>query len=1325
MSGEVMMRFSQSGDPEAYLSLNQERWWFLQQLQLQSPAYNLPISMKLKGRLEVEALRQALKVMVRQHTILQSVFPFVNGRVEVRAMGDAGLELSLKDFSQVPPERRMAQAAEWLAAVARHPFDLAKGPLVRTALACLKDDEHLLLLVLHRIIGDASSAKLLAREMISGYTAAVRGQPAPVGATTWQYEDFICWQRQELSQRLQEGIAFWKHLLNDASILEIPADRPRPPIQTSNGAVQEMRLPGDLAKELQELSHQKSTGLSLILLAALQILLHRYTQQADIVVGCAVNGRHRPETLSLIGCCDNILVCRTQVQSEASFDQMLAQLRTAWQEAMANQDIPFAKVVKEIITSRDMSRTPFFQVFFDFDEPPWEGQQTDGLTIEPWFFDPGIATYDLTLKVLPDRGGLECLFIFNTDLFEGATIGRMAGHYQTLLQGLVANPGEPIFRLPLLTAPERQQILVEWNDTATAYPKDRCMHELFADWALHRPEAEALSFAGRVLTYRELDIRSNRWAHYLRRLGVGPDTPVGICMESSVEMLVGMLGILKAGGCYVPLDVEYPAERIAFMLADTQAKMLLTQPHLLMGFGENLEALTLCVDPDDTEVAAESPQSPENIARPDNLACIFYTSGSTGKPKGVPVLHYAVNRLVRDTNYINFQPDDRVAQASNISFDGASFEIWGALLNGGCLVGCPKEILLSAGDFAIYLRDQKINVLFLTPALFYQIAREAPTAFRSVRDLVMGGEILEPRWVREVMRQAPPARLINGYGPTESTTFATWYQVAEIPEENRAIPIGRPISNTEVYILDRNLQPVPIGIPGELCIGGDGLARSYLNRPEETTEKFIPHPFREDSQARLYKTGDLARFLPDGNIDFLGRMDHQLKIRGFRIEPGEIETLLSSHPGVQQALVLAWEDEPGEKWLVAYIQPFRHFYLSPEILRDFLRGLLPLYMIPTYYLFLENFPLTPNGKINRAALPVPDRSHGLSEKIYMRSRNELEERLVELWEAVLGVRPIGVHDNFFSLGGHSILAARLTAHMEKIFRIKLPLSLIYERPTVAQMAEAIKGKGVSANSITSLMMPIYPQGTRPPFFLIQGLDSLPHLRGALGEEQPLYGLRSPFTLIDQKLLTSGVQGLAAHYLQAVRLIQSQGPYFFGGFSVGGVLAYEMARQVCQEGGEVALLFLLDPTPVGPEAVFRVPLATFLERLGALNIQGKVSYLYTNLKDRFKKLAYRALRKAGLPLPFGLTQLAFDEAVFAALRDYKPPTLSVRALILESLKPPEACPYRWSELLSGPSEVQTIEADHMDICKLPHILAWVELLRQALLEAQEITGSKVN
>jgi len=567
--------------------------------------------------------------------------------------------------------------------------------------------------------------------------------------------------------------------------------------------------------------------------------------------------------------------------------------------------------------------------------------------------------FDLTLSIMEETEKLRGELEYNSALFESTTITRMLGHYQTLLEHIVANPDQHIGELPLLTETERRQLLVEWNDTQTDYPADLCIHQLFEVQVARTPDATAVTFENQQLTYSELNARANQLAHYLSKVGVGPEVLVGICVERSLEMVIGLLGILKAGGAYVPLTPSYPKERLAFMLEDAQVSVLLTHEHLLNSLPEH-KAKVVCLNSDLENIAHENVENPNSMTTPENLAYVIYTSGSTGKPKGISVPHQAVNRLVCNTNYVQLQSSDRIAQASNCSFDAATFEIWGALLHGARLIGFTKDIVLSPQAFATQIREQKISVLFLTTALFNQLASEVPWAFNSVKHLLFGGEAVDPKWVKEVLKNGPPKRLLHVYGPTESTTFTSWYLVQEAPENATTIPIGRPISNTQIYLLDSPLNPVPVGVPGELCIGGGGLARDYLNRPELTAEKFIPNPFSDEPDARLYKTGDLARYLPDGNIEFLGRLDYQVKLRGFRIELGEIEAVLSQHLAVRDIVVLAREDEPGNKRLVAYVVPTQNQKPTIDELRRFLSEKLPGYMVPSAFVLLSNLPLTPS-----------------------------------------------------------------------------------------------------------------------------------------------------------------------------------------------------------------------------------------------------------------------------------------------------------------------------------------------------------------------------
>jgi amino acid adenylation domain-containing protein/non-ribosomal peptide synthase protein (TIGR01720 family) len=642
------------------------------------------------------------------------------------------------------------------------------------------------------------------------------------------------------------------------------------------------------------------------------------------------------------------------------------------------------------------------------------------------------------------------LLEYNTDLFDAATISRMREHFQTLLEGIVAEPQQRLSNLPLLTQQERQQLLVEWNDTQVDYPKDVCIHQLFEAQAERTPDAVAVVFQDQQLTYGELNRRANQLAHHLRSLGVSPDDLVGICVERSLEMIVGFLGILKAGGAYVPLDPSYPQERLAFMLKDAQVSVLLTQQQLVEKLPEH-QARLVCLDTEWEAIARQSKEKPLAEMTPDHLAYVIYTSGSTGEPKGVCISHRAVNRLVLNTNYVKLEPSDRVAQASNCSFDAATFEIWGALLHGARLVGVTRDVALSPKDFAAQLREQGISVLFLTTALFNQLGKEVRSAFNSVRHLLFGGEAVDPRLVKMVLENSPPQRLLHVYGPTESTTFASWHLVQEVPEGVTTIPIGRPLSNTQIYLLDNQMQPVPVGVPGELYIGGDGLARGYLNRPELTAERFIVNPFSNEPEARLYKTGDLARYLSDGNIEFLGRLDDQVKIRGFRIELGEIDAVLGQHPAVEETVVVAREDVPGNKRLVAYLVVNQAAAPTILQLQQFLKQQLPEYMVPNAFVLLDALPLTSNGKVDRRALPAPDTTRPELAGTYVAPRTSVEELLVGIWTDVLGLEKVGIHDNFFELGGDSILSIQIVARANQA-GLRLTPKQLFGHQTIAELA---------------------------------------------------------------------------------------------------------------------------------------------------------------------------------------------------------------------------------------------------------------------------------
>ncbi|NMG11917.1 non-ribosomal peptide synthetase [Brasilonema sp. UFV-L1] len=1090
-------------------SFAQQRLWFLDQLIPGNAIYNVPTVIRLTGSLNLAALEQTFNEIVRRHEALRTTFTVLEGQPVQVIAPSLTIPLSVLDLRQLPANERETQAKRVVTAEIEHPFDLSSGPLLRVMLLVLWETEHILLLNMHHIICDDWSIGVLIRELGTLYTAFVQKQAisskdatrreclsaglTPLLELPLQYADFAEWQREWLQgEVLQTQLAYWRQQLNGISMLHLPTDKPRPAIQNYQGATQFLELPKNLSNALQALSQQEGVTLFMTLLAAFGTLLYHYTHQEDIAVGSPIANRNHSEIEGLIGFFVNSLVLRTNLSGNPTFRELLGRIREVTLGAYSHQDLPFEKLVEELHPERNLSHHPLFQVVFGFENAPMSALELPGLVPSFVNIDFKTTRFDLELHLWKSSEdfrslwganwehseGIRGVMVYNTDLFEKATMTRMLGHFKTLLSGIVANPEQRIGNLQLLSEAEAHQLLIEWNDTQADYPQDKCIHQLFENQVKQHPDSVAIIFENEQLTYLELNIRSNQLAHHLQKLGVGSDVLVGICIPQSVEMIVGLLGILKAGGAYVPLDPSYPQERLKFMLEDAQVTVLLTQEKLLKHF-EDFSNPIISLDKDWESITKESEENPKSSVKSNNLAYVIYTSGSTGKPKGVAVAHKAVNRLVCNTNYVKLEPTDKIAQASNTSFDAATFEIWGALLNGAQLVGISKDVTLSPHELTLQIQQKGISILFLTTALFQQIARDVPQAFAPLRYLLFGGETVDTRWVKKVLKNGSPKRLIHVYGPTESTTFSSYYCVQELSESATSIPIGRPITNTQIYLLDTHLQPVPIGVVGELYIGGDGLAREYLNRPELTAERFITVPETGFlPKARLYKTGDLARYLPDGNIEFLGRIDNQVKIRGFRIELGEIEAVLSQHSAVEETVVIVTEEIPGDQLLVAYIVPSpecrvlsgtSHSALINE-LRQFLKQKLPEYMVPRAYVILESFALTPNGKVDRCALRVPD-SLIFDKQDYVAPQTRLEELLVEIWAKVLGKEQVGIHDNFFELGGHSLLATQLTSRIRDTLQIDVTVRNLFEAPTVAQLARyidtmcwAVKGLDKTGNT---------------------------------------------------------------------------------------------------------------------------------------------------------------------------------------------------------------------------------------------------------------------
>ncbi|KAB8334016.1 amino acid adenylation domain-containing protein [Scytonema tolypothrichoides VB-61278] len=1186
----------------APLSFAQQRLWFLEQLESNSAAYHIPLLLRLQGHLKVDFLQQSLDTIVAHHEILRTNLIVCDNTNVQMIREPRPVELQLIDLQTYPETEQHNLLQHHLHQEVQRHFNLVEDLMLRGCLLQLSAQEHVLVLVMHHIASDGWSIKILAEQLINLYQAFTNGLPNPLPKLPIQYADYAVWQRQWFSgQILENQLNYWKQQLIGASLLlELPTDRPRPLVQSYRGAVSNFIIPQSLSQALSALSQQESVTLFMTLLAAFEILLYRYSGQNDILIGSPIAGRNRVEIEGLIGLFVNTLVLRGDLSGNPSFRELLQRVRSVALSAYAHQDLPFEKLVEELQPERSLSYHPLFQVMFVLENLLPQTLELPGLSITPMDVNAVTSKFDLSLSLTHTEQGLRGTWEYSTDLFDAGTINRMSRHFQTLLEGIVANPQQHICELPLLTATERHQLLFEWNKSQADYPQ-KCIHQLFEKQVDQTPDAVAVVYEDQKLTYRELNARANKLAHHLQNLGVKPEMLVGISIQRSVELVVGLVAILKAGGAYVPLDPTYPKERLCLMLEDAQPQLLLTQQHLL----EQLPCdgrKVVCID-SDWEANAYGTASPNGRENATNLACqinaddlayVIYTSGSTGKPKGVAVSHQAISRLLFNTNYINIQSCDRIAQVSNTSFDAATFEIWGALVHGAQLIGITKDITLSPEEFAAKLQQQEISTIFLTTALFNQLASVVPDAFKNIRHLLFGGEAVDPSSVKAILKNSSPQRLLHVYGPTECTTFSTWYLIQDLPE-GATIPIGRPIANTQTYILDHYLQPVPIGVVGELYIGGSGLAKGYLNRPELTAERFIRNPFSREDQARLYKTGDLARYLPDGNIEFVGRIDNQVKIRGFRIELGEIEAVLSQHPGIQYAAVIVRQDTNDDKRLVAYVVPNRNQATTVSDLRHFLKQKLPNYMIPAAFVMLEALPLTPNGKVDRQALPAPEEVRRELEATFVAPRNELERQLTEIWEDILTVKPISVTDNFFDLGGHSLLAVRLFAQIKQKLGQKLPLATLFTSGTVEALAqmlsmqEKITHKQILAASdhekqdTCLCLVPIQPLGSKPPFFCIHPAngDVLCYrpLVLHLGTDQPFYGLKSQGLDETQPALTR-IEDMAALYIKEIQTIQPNGPYFLGGFSIGGIIAYEMAQQLRKQGQEVGLIAMLDSSVPG-------------------------------------------------------------------------------------------------------------------------------------------------
>ncbi|MGA7732187.1 MAG: amino acid adenylation domain-containing protein [Chloroflexia bacterium] len=1067
------------------LSFAQQRLWLVDQLEGSSAFYNVSFATYLRGPLQVDALESAIQEIVRRHDTLRTSFVMVDEQPMQVVSPTVEVRLHLKDLRYLPAQERGKAGNTLLEEGARRPFDLAEAPLIRTLLVRLEAEEHLFLVTMHHIISDGWSSGIFHGELETLYSAFVDGKPSLLPTLPIQYADYAVWQREWLQgQVLQTQLDYWKGQLAGApQLLALPADRPRPAAQTYRGAQQSITLPPDLLQALESLSKREGVTLFMTLLAAFKALLYRYTGQPDIVTGVPIANRTRTEVEGLIGFFANTLVLRTNLSGTLNFHDLLGRVRAVSLGAYAHQDLPFEKLVEELQPERNLSYNPLFQVMFGFENTPRSLRERSGLVFEPALFDGGTSIVDLSITIMDTPQGMQAQAEYSTDLFDASTIARLLGHYLTLLEAVTENPGVAISHLPMLSQDERHTLLAGGNSTHRDYPRDKWMHQLFAEQARRTPGKTALVFGEEQLTYRQLDERANRLAHYLRGLGVGPETLVGICVERSVDMLVSVLGVLKAGGAYVPLDATYPKERLAHMVRNSQAKVLITQEGLaelaqkLAGHVTETLVLDLCRN----EIEQQPSDDPGIEISPDNLAYVIYTSGSTGMPKGVMLPHRALtNHLWSMRAEPGLAAEDVLLAVTSLSFDIAALELYLPLIAGATLVLASRERATDGTLLGREIAKRGVTAMQGTPATWrlLLIAESLPAqAFAKLKALC-GGEAMPAALAEELCAQT--GQLWNMYGPTETCIWSTTQKVELTGKPGTSathptVSIGRPIANTQVYLLDRYGEPVPLGVAGELHIGGEGLARGYFNRPDLTAERFVPDPFGAQPGARLYRTGDLARYLPDGNIEFLGRIDHQVKVRGFRIELGEIESALGQHPGVRQAIVIVSSGDgasDNDKQLVAYIVPQPGQAPPSAEMRAHLQARLPEYMVPSTFVLMEQMPLTPNGKVDRKALPDPGSTDPRRRGDYVAPRTPLETQLTEVWAAVLHKEQIGVTDSFFALGGHSLSAMQMVSRVRTALGIELPLRSLFETPTIEGLAAAMSLKkgshAMSAPPIVSL-----------------------------------------------------------------------------------------------------------------------------------------------------------------------------------------------------------------------------------------------------------------
>jgi len=1305
------------------LSFAQQRLWFLDRFNETNTHFHLIAALRLRNGLKHEILEKALNAVVARHEILRTSFIEENGEPMQKIAPVVEVVLPVADFSQLEEKARAVAIAGVVKEEEERPFELNKGPMFRVRLIKLGERDHILLRTFHHIVSDGWSIGLFNRELAAFYNAYCKGGTPNLDELPVQYTDYALWQREQLKgELLNQQLEYWRKLLICSVLLDLPTDHPRPALQRFRGANHDFVLTRSIGEKLKEFNRKANATPFMTLLAAFQVLLARYGGKTTVEVGVPIANRQNVELENLIGLFANMLVLRTDFSGQPDFRELVFRVRTASLDAYEQQDLPFEKLVEALNPKRDMSRHPLFQVVFAMQNAPSQALELAGLEACPHPLPVVTTQFELELHLRPEGADWAASFHFNTGIFERATIERMAGHYQVLLESLLSEPDLPVLEAPLLTTSEHQQILTEWNQTQQDYPRDKCVHHLFEARVEISPNEIAAAMDGNSLTYRELNVRANQLAHRLRSLGVGPDDLVAVFVERSLEMVVALLGVLKAGGAYLPLDAGLPQKRLERIFADAPLKAVLTKRQFAT-MVQSCAAPALFLD----EPLNETLQTnPESGVLATHLCYAIYTSGSTGNPKGVLVPHRGVVNLVTwHARTYGLGPGIRTTQLANLSFDAVAWELWPTLSAGGTVFIVDEQTLMRPETLVDWIAAHRISVCFLpTPLAEAALKEEWPAECR-LRYLLTGGDQLSCRPGGNHRFQ-----LINHYGPTEATVLVTAGIVTAAETGlSRRPSIGSPIPNSTVYILDEKLKPVPRGVAGEIWIGGDGVARGYLNEPDLTATRFVPDPFSQNPNGRLYKSGDLARYLNDGTIEFIGRCDHQMKLRGYRIELGEIEAALRAQPEIGEAVVALRAESADEKQLVAYLVSRTDKKPDASDLRSRLGELLPNFMLPTSFVWLEQLPLTPNGKVNRKALPAAHSNRVVDNHPV----SLLELELIRLWEQVFGRKDIGRHDDFFALGGHSLLAAKLVAKVEKFLGCQLPIAVLFQSPTVESLARRLAEEDRKTCRVS--LVPLQPTGSRPPFFLVHGwggnVFGFLEMARLFAPDQPVYGLQA-VGLDGKSPRHTSLEEMASHYIQEIRSFHPNGPYFIGGYSMGGLIAFEMAQQLTRDGQQIGLLALLDtmPSSILPWTVYCRAMASYLpnrlmfhcRKWRQMPPKSRFDYFLGRLaalqhwmaRNRSKTPAITSpsLQAGRLPPINGSNDYYADVA-----RTYRVSPFSGDMDIFLSKSAPPHWVASWKRLVRGSVRFHPVPGAHFEILQQPHLSVLVQELQSALRRGQ--------